>query len=235
LWNSYHLYDIYIVYRRVIFPRFNFLCFHIWRTCCFLQPSCCQTLSCILSSSLCSGANSTVTLCVSTSYVPWSFTLHVHTLDHPVCTEILYEVSYLLMARKLFIYCRMLDHKGLSSSEAIDAAAKTSVCGELTFDQAVVTNVCAPLIYVVFSHIHILILRRVLLWYSVLEFVNNIMLPKSNWYFYAILKIKHLIIFFWSTILPYVTLLLCFKDLIDTYFVWIVTFYHFINNWVVWP
>jgi hypothetical protein len=40
------------------------------------------------------------------------------------------------MAGKLFIYCRMLDHKGLPSSEAIGAAAKASVCGELTFDQA---------------------------------------------------------------------------------------------------
>lgn len=86
--------------------------------------------------------------------MPWSFTLHIHTLDHPVCTEILYEVSYLLVAGKLFIYCRMLDHKGLPSSEAIDAAAKTSVCGELTLDQAVVTDVCASLIYVVFSHTH---------------------------------------------------------------------------------
>jgi hypothetical protein len=95
--------------------------------------------------------------------VPWSVTLHIHTLDHPVCTEILYEVSYLLIAGKLFIYCRILDHKGLPSSEAIDAAAKASVCGELTFDQAVVTDVCAPLIYVVLSHTHILILRSVLL------------------------------------------------------------------------
>jgi hypothetical protein len=57
----------------------------------------------------------------------------------------------------------MLDHKGLPSSEAIDAAAKASVSGELTFDQAVVTDICATLIYVVLSHTCILILRRVLL------------------------------------------------------------------------
>lgn len=76
----------------------------------------------------------------------------MHTVDHPVCTEILDEVSYLLRAGKLFIYCRMLDHKGLPNSEAIDAAAKASVCGELTFEQAVVADVFAPLIYVVLSH-----------------------------------------------------------------------------------
>jgi len=98
-----------------------------------------------------------------TSYVPWSVILYMHTLDHPVCTEIFYKVSYLLMAGKLFIYCRMLDHKGLPSSEAIDAAALASVSGELTFDQAVVTDICATLIYVVLSHTCILILRRVLL------------------------------------------------------------------------
>jgi len=56
-----------------------------------------------------------------------------------------------------------MDYKGLPSSGAADAAAKASVCGELTFEQAVVTDVCAPLIYVVLSHTHILILRRVLL------------------------------------------------------------------------
>ena len=67
------------------------------------------------------------------------------------------------MAEKLFIYCRTMDYKGLPSSGAADAAAKASVCGELTFEQAVVTDVCAPLIYVVLSHTHILILRRVLL------------------------------------------------------------------------
>jgi len=80
--------------------------------------------------------------------------MHMHTLDHPLCTEILYEVSYLLTVGKLFMYCRMLDHKGLPSSEAIDADAKASVCGEMTFDQAVVTDVCAPLIYVVLSRTH---------------------------------------------------------------------------------
>lgn len=78
----------------------------------------------------------------------------MHTLDHPVCTEIFYKVSYLLMAGKLFIYCRMLDHKGLPSSDAIDVAAKASVYGEFTYEQAVVTDVCAPLIYVVLSHTH---------------------------------------------------------------------------------
>jgi len=57
----------------------------------------------------------------------------------------------------------MLNHKGLPSSESIGAAAKASVGGELTFDQAVVTDICAPLIYVVLSHACILTLRRVLL------------------------------------------------------------------------
>lgn len=48
-----------------------------------------------------------------------------------------------------------MDYKGLPSSGAADAAAKASVCGELTFEQAVVTDVCAPLIYVVsYSYIH---------------------------------------------------------------------------------
>jgi hypothetical protein len=67
------------------------------------------------------------------------------------------------MAGKLFSYCRLLDFKGLPSIEAIDAAAKASVCGELTFEQAIVTDICAHLIYVVLSHTHILIFRRVLL------------------------------------------------------------------------
>jgi hypothetical protein len=57
----------------------------------------------------------------------------------------------------------MLDRKGLPSSEAIVAGAKGSVFGELTFEQTVVTDVCAPPVYVVLSDTHILILRRVLL------------------------------------------------------------------------
>jgi hypothetical protein len=55
----------------------------------------------------------------------------------------------------------MLDHKGLPSSEAIDAGAKGSVFGELTFEKTVVTDVCAPPVYVVLSHTHIPILGRV--------------------------------------------------------------------------
>jgi hypothetical protein len=41
---------------------------------------------------------------------------------------------------------------GLSSSEAIDAAARASFHGKLTFEQALVTDVCASLLYVVLSH-----------------------------------------------------------------------------------
>jgi hypothetical protein len=51
----------------------------------------------------------------------------MHTREHPACTEISYEMSYLLMAGKLFSYCRLLDYKDLPSSEAIGAAAKASV------------------------------------------------------------------------------------------------------------
>ena len=81
----------------------------VW-TCFFLQPSPAK-LSHILSSSLCSGAN----LAVS----PHMCGLLMCLGNDPICTDILYQVTYLHMARKLVVYCTMLGHKGLPSRELL--------------------------------------------------------------------------------------------------------------------
>lgn len=111
-----------------------------------------------------------------TSYVPWSVTLHIHTVDHPVFIEILYQSptsiwqgSWLSFAGCWDIWVcpavrLLMQLPGPVPMENWPSSSHWCFC---------ISALCCLVLT------HILIHRRVLLQYSISAFVNNIVLSKS--------------------------------------------------------